>query len=304
MNVSEWILEYGDTIQIAGFFGLLGLLALLERRYPRRPGPMERPTRWRANLGLTLINLATLAVLPIGLIGATLWAERSGWGLLNQLSLPMGAVVLLGLLGRALLSWGTHYLMHEVPLLWRLHRVHHLDTELDVSSTVRMHPLELVASAAVAIPAAIALGLSPWVVMIYELLDVGITLFSHANLRLPKRLDWVLRYIVVTPDLHRIHHSSWQPETDSNFGAVFPVWDLILGTFRGSPRDGHPRMRLGLDEVRGEKVQRLWWLLGSPFRKELRADGPGGQSESDGRRASSPAPQAAPATPEPAGAES
>ena len=181
----------------------------------------------------------------------------------------MAALVAFNLLVRGFISFFTHYLNHAVPWFWRVHRVHHLDTELDVSSTVRFHPLEVLVSLLPGVPIVVAFGLTPWVLMFYELLDVVMTLWTHSNVRLPLALDRFLRYIVVTPDLHRVHHSAWRPETNSNFGAVFPVWDLIFGTFRATPRDGHERMRLGLDEVRGSDAQRPLWLLGSVMQDEL-----------------------------------
>jgi sterol desaturase/sphingolipid hydroxylase (fatty acid hydroxylase superfamily) len=184
-------------------------------------------------------------------------------------SLPLAVSVPLTLLARGFISFFTHRLMHGVPWLWRLHRVHHLDTELDVTTTVRFHPLELVVGALPGIPIVVAFGLVPWVLVLYEVLDVAVTLWSHSNLRIPAPLDRVLRYVVVTPDLHRVHHSTWQPETDSNFGAVFPVWDLVFGTYRATPRDGHERMRLGLDEVRGREAHRVFWLLGSARHRRL-----------------------------------
>jgi sterol desaturase/sphingolipid hydroxylase (fatty acid hydroxylase superfamily) len=160
--------------------------------------------------------------------------------------------------------------MHMVPTFWRLHRVHHLDTELDVTTTVRFHPLEFVVQTLAAVPIVIAFGLTPWVLVLYEILDVAVTLWTHSNTRLPAVVERVLRYFVVTPDVHRIHHSAWKPETNSNFGAVFPLWDLIFGTFRSESRDGHEHMRLGLDEVRGREAQRPLWLLGSMVEEELR----------------------------------
>lgn len=155
--------------------------------------------------------------------------------------------------------------MHKVPLFWRVHRVHHFDTELDVSTTVRFHPFEFALALLLGGPVVLLLGLSPWMLLLYEILDAGVTLVSHANVGLPARLERVLRYLVVTPDLHRVHHSSWQPETDSNFGAVFPVWDLLFGTFRSETRHPQEVMELGLAEVRDGRQHRLGWLLRSPF---------------------------------------
>ncbi len=185
---------------------------------------------------------------------------------------PASLGLLATLLLRGFISWGTHLLNHKVPVLWRFHRVHHLDTELDVSSTVRFHPIEFVLSLIMGLPLVVVFGLTPWALVLYEVLDAAVTLFSHSNLRVPASIDRVLKYIIVTPDLHRIHHSSWQPETDSNYSAVFPVWDLLMGTFRGSPREAHATMILGLDEVRDRRSRQALWLLTSPFRRHFPGD--------------------------------
>lgn len=269
MTFSEWILANGETLQVSLFFSLLFLLAAAERLAPRRLTPMDRKIRWPVNLGLTMLNFVTLSVFPVSLFSAAYFAQEKGWGVLNHLHLPVVALIVCNLLIRGFISFFTHYLMHKVSLFWRVHRVHHLDTELDVTTTVRFHPLEFVVQALPGVPIVIAFGLTPWVLVFYELLDVVVTLWTHSNVRLPRRVDRVLRYLIVTPDLHRIHHSAWQPETDSNFGAVFPVWDILFGTFRSTPRDGHETMRLGLDEVRGRDAQRFFWLLRSVLVRKL-----------------------------------
>lgn len=263
MSFVHWLLDNGESLQIAIFFGLLAALAAIEPVVPRRPGPMDRGTRWPTNLLFTLLNVLALGVLPVSIVSAALWAEHRHWGLLNRIALPVAISLVVTLAVRAFISFLTHYLMHMVPLFWRLHRVHHLDTELDVTTTVRFHPLEFFVQVIPAVPIVVAFGLTPWVLILYEVLDVVVTLWTHSNTRLPAGVERVLRYVVVTPDVHRIHHSAWKQETNSNYGAVFPCWDLIFGTFRAVPRDGHEHMRLGLDEVRGRAAHRPLWLLGS-----------------------------------------
>jgi sterol desaturase/sphingolipid hydroxylase (fatty acid hydroxylase superfamily) len=269
MSRVQWLLDNGDSLQIAVFFGLLAALAALEPLIPRRTGPMQRGTRWPVNLFFTVLNFLALGILPLSLVSVAVWAGQHHWGLLNQVALPAAAAIVITLAVRGFISFFTHYLMHMVPLFWRLHRVHHLDTELDITTTVRFHPVEFFVQILPAAPIVLAFGLTPWVLIAYEVLDVCVTLWTHSNTRLPAAVDRVLRYIVVTPDLHRIHHSAWKPETNSNYGAVFPWWDLVFGTFRATPRDGHERMRLGLDEVRGRAAQRPLWLLGSIFAEDL-----------------------------------
>ena len=274
MGVAEWIMENGESLQVLLLVPLFVLLIGLERVFPRRTGEMDRKSRWPTNLILTAVNLASLGIVPVTLLGSALWADARHWGLLNTMSAPVPVLVGVSLLARGFISFFTHYLMHMVPALWRLHRVHHLDTELDVSSTVRGHPLEFFVNGLIGAPVVVLLGLSPWVLMLYELLDVAVVFWSHSNVRLPVRIDRVLRYIVVTPDLHRVHHSAWRPETNSNFSAVFPIWDVVFGTFRATPRDGHEYMRIGLDDVRGKEAHRPLWLLASPLRRRLHVSVP------------------------------
>ena len=271
MSFAAWIQQHGETLQVALFFGLFVALGILERLRPRRPGSTNQKQRWATNLGLTLLNLVVLISLPISFVVAASWAESRGWGLLNTLNTHGWVLIVATMLLRAFISWLTHLLNHKVPFLWRFHRIHHLDTELDVSTTVRGHPIEFVLSLGIGMPLVVAFGLSPWVLIAYELTDVVVTLFSHSNLKLPATLDRLLRYFIVTPDLHRIHHSSWQPETDSNYSAVFPIWDLVFGTFRSCPRDPHETIRLGLDEVRGARSQQLLWLAISTGRRNTLA---------------------------------
>ena len=272
MKAPDWILNNGDSLQVILFFSLLALLMLAEWLAPRRHGPLQRRRRWPVNFFLTAVNLVAMSLLPISFISAALWADAHGVGLLNYVRPPTVVLVVVTLLVRGFISFVTHYLNHVVPLFWRVHRVHHLDTELDVSTTVRFHPLEFVIGLLPGVPLVVAFGLTPWVLMAYELLDVVVTLWTHSNVRLPLALDRVIRYVIVTPDLHRVHHSAWRPETDSNFGAVFTIWDLAFGTFRATPRDGHEDMRLGLDEVRGRDAQRPLWLLASIVEGKLGAD--------------------------------
>lgn len=268
----SWIMEYAGDLQVALFFCLLAILALLEYFLPKRPGPMARKRRWRTNLFLTTINIVVLASLPVTFFAIAVWAQLHHLGLLNWVALPLAAAVILNLLGRAFISFFTHFLVHKVPVFWRVHRVHHFDTELDVSTTLRFHPLEFFVNLVVGLPLVIMLGLSPWMLLFYELFDASITVFAHANIRLPKWLNRWLCYVVVTPDLHRVHHSSRRPETDSNFGAVFPIWDLVFGTFRTRTQQAQEDMELGL-EVRDGREGAISWLLRSPFLRQLNSQG-------------------------------
>jgi sterol desaturase/sphingolipid hydroxylase (fatty acid hydroxylase superfamily) len=221
---------------------------------------------------MSLVVILSLPLLPVSFITAALWAQKNGVGLFNLFGdeMPLAILIALTLLVRAFISFGTHFLNHKIPFLWRFHRVHHLDTELDVSSTVRFHPLEMPLSMVIGLPIVLLCGLSPWVLIFYELLDVSVTLFSHANIRLAPGLERYLRYFIVTPDLHKVHHSAFKPETDSNFSPVFPLWDILFGTFRTETREPLQTMPLGLEEIRDPKANSFWWLLASPVLPEHR----------------------------------
>ena len=267
--IDTWISTHGNQVQIILFFTLFAVFALVEVLAPRRPGPMQRKERWITNLLLTALNVVVLALVPVTFFGVAAWAREQGLGLFNHFTLPLVLLVVSNLLVRGFISFITHYMMHKLPLLWRVHRVHHLDTELDISTTVRFHPLEFLLNLIIGVQVVVAFGLSPWVLLLYEVLDAAVTLFSHSNVRVPSAVNRALRYIIVTPDLHRVHHSSYWQETESNFSAVFPIWDLIFGTFRTATRVPQENMELGLKGVRDRRANRLLWLLGSPFLSTL-----------------------------------
>lgn len=276
----DWLITEGEAYQAYLFFALMPVLFALEWLFPKRAAQSSPYRRWGNNLALTVLAILVLPLVPVSFVTAAFWAESAGIGLLNGpgSSLPGGVLALLTLLIRAFISFGTHWLNHRVPVLWRIHRVHHLDTELDVTSTVRFHPLEMPLSLLIGLPVIVLFGLSPWVLIFYELLDVSVTLFSHSNVRIPRALDRVLHYLIVTPDLHKVHHSSHQPETDSNFSAVFPIWDLLFGTFRTETREPLETMQLGLTEWRAPQADRFWWLLVSPLRSKKSLVTPAGAS--------------------------
>jgi len=257
-----------EPLQYAAFFGALLLLGGLEAMIPvgRAGGAGDgRWRRWPANAGLTVLNIVVLGALPVGVVAAADFAAARGWGLLNQPFVPPLAALALGFVLRSLVGYGIHVAMHKVPLLWRVHRVHHTDTAMDASTTVRFHPLEFLISLPILLAAAVALGLPPLALMLFELADAAMAVFTHANLRLPGRLDRALRWVLVTPAMHRIHHSARQPETDSNYGAMFSWWDRLLGTYRPHPEDALAAMPLGLEDATGRRAHAFGWLLALPF---------------------------------------
>jgi sterol desaturase/sphingolipid hydroxylase (fatty acid hydroxylase superfamily) len=255
-----------EPLQYAAFFGALVVLGLLEAVIALRTDPAARRKRWPANFGLTAINVLVLGALPLGSLAAADLAAARGWGLFNQVALPAWLAVIAAFLLRSLTSYVIHVAMHKVPLLWRLHRIHHTDTAMDISTAVRFHPLEFVVSIPAVLAATVAFGFPPVAVLLYSLVDAAMAVFSHANIRLPDRLDRSLRLLLMTPAIHRLHHSAAQPETDSNYGAILSCWDRLFGTYRARPEAELAGLRLGLAEYGEDNSRSLAWLLALPFR--------------------------------------
>jgi sterol desaturase/sphingolipid hydroxylase (fatty acid hydroxylase superfamily) len=260
-----------EPLQYAAFFGALVVLGLLEAAIALRNDPASRRKRWPANFGLTAINVLVLGALPLGSLAAADLAAAHGWGLLNQVALPAWLAIVAAFLLRSLASYVIHVAMHKVPLLWRLHRIHHTDTAMDISTAVRFHPLEFVISIPAVLAATVASGFPPIAVMLYSLADAAMAVFSHANIRLPDRIDQGLRLLLMTPAIHRLHHSAAQPETDSNYGAILSCWDRLFGTYRTRPDAELAGLRLGLAEYSETNARSLSWLLAMPFRSGDRA---------------------------------
>jgi sterol desaturase/sphingolipid hydroxylase (fatty acid hydroxylase superfamily) len=264
------LISQATTLRLICFAGILLVMALWEVAAPRRPLTRSKATRWANNLGLTLFNtvLARL-LLPTAAVGVALVATEQGWGLLNRLTLPDWAVGLLAIGGLDLVVYSQHRLFHRVPLFWRFHRMHHTDLDLDVTSGARFHPLEILLSLLIKMAAVALLGAPAWSVVLFEIILNGTAMFNHANVRLNSRVDRLLRLLVVTPDMHRVHHSVIHRETDSNFGFNFPWWDRLFGTYRAQPEAGHLAMTIGLPNYRDRKWLQLPWMLLVPF---VRAD--------------------------------
>lgn len=254
-----------EALQYLAFFGVLAVCGAIETVAARRVSPGGRLRRWPANWAITVLNIVILGALPLSVVAAADYAHAKGWGALNAWTLAPVTAFAIGFLLRAFLSWATHFAMHKVPLFWRVHRVHHTDTALDVSTTVRFHPLEFVITTPLTIAGAVAFGLPPGALMAYEVADAAITMFSHANIRLPRALDATLRIFVVTPDVHRVHHSTYQPETDSNFGAVLTIWDRVLGTYCAKAAEALAEQPIGLDDCDERHARSLMWMLVWPF---------------------------------------
>jgi sterol desaturase/sphingolipid hydroxylase (fatty acid hydroxylase superfamily) len=244
-------------------------MALWEVLAPRRPQVIGRLRRWPNNLGLVVIDTLIVRLLfPLAGVGMAFLAASRGWGLFNIVPLPAWLAIPAGVLLLDLTIYGQHVTFHAVPLLWRLHRMHHADLEFDVTTGLRFHPGEILLSMAIKLAAVVALGASPLAVFIFEILLNATSLFNHGNVRLPLGLDRILRFIVVTPDMHRVHHSIDRRETDSNFGFNVPWWDRLFGTYRAQPTLGHERMTIGIPAFRDPRELRLDRMLGQPLRDE------------------------------------
>ena len=261
------LLDLEATLRLGSFAGLFALVALWEWRAPRRNSTWERLRRWPSNLGIALIsNLLLRLLMPAAALGSALLAAERGWGLFNQLSPPPAVAFVASVLLLDLTIYCQHRVFHRVPLLWRLHRMHHSDPDFDVSTAVRFHPLEILLSMGIKMTAVLLLGAPAAAVLVFELLLNATSVFNHGNLRLPAGMDRWLRWLIVTPDMHRVHHSVRCKETDSNFGFSIPWWDRLFGSYRAQPADGHEGMRIGLNEFSGESEIRLGEMLLQPLR--------------------------------------
>jgi sterol desaturase/sphingolipid hydroxylase (fatty acid hydroxylase superfamily) len=256
--------DAGDWWGLGAFLLLLALLAVAELIIPARQVAREDARRLPTNFGFGLINGGLAAMLPLSAVIAAEWARGEGIGLFNLVAVPAPITITATVLLRSLLAYLLHRLFHASPWLWRIHRVHHCDTALDLSTGFRSHPLELMLIAAGASAAAILLGLSPEALLAYELAAIALVLATHANWRLPERVDRPLRWLLVTPAMHHVHHSAHQPETDSNYGEVFSVWDRLLGTY--SRPEQRATIRLGLGERYDPEAAKLAAQLLLPLR--------------------------------------
>ena len=253
-------------IRLACFFAVLLAMMLWEWRKPRRALSLPRARRWPANLGIIVVDSVVLRlVFPVLAVGAAELAAARGWGLFHGLNAPFWLALPASLLILDLAIYTQHVVFHKVAVLWRLHRMHHTDLDFDVTTALRFHPLEIVLSMLIKLVLVTLLGVPAVAVMLFEVILNATAMFNHGNVGLPQRLDRTLRWILVTPDMHRVHHSIRPAETDSNFGFNLPWWDRLFGTYRDQPRDGHTGMRIGLEYFRDRRAIGLDALLLQPF---------------------------------------
>lgn len=270
--MEHWVLGYESSIRLSFFLGLFVIMAVLEAQFPRRQlahKPM-RSGRWLHNISLSfLASVLTRIILPISLVSFAIDCQASGMGLFNLAFFDDTSGLLLFVISLVLFDliiYWQHRIFHFVPVLWRLHKVHHSDQHFDVSTGIRFHPLEILASIAIKFAVVFIFGLSAESIIAFEVMLNGLALFNHSNVKIPLSIDRHLRKFIVTPDMHRVHHSQIPSETDSNFGFNISLWDHLFGSYQGQPKLGHEGIEIGLREFnKGRKPLQFFKLLMMPF---------------------------------------
>ncbi len=266
----------GETgLRLGAFIGIFAIMALLELLVPKRQLGHSKPRRWFTNLAIVgidgaVVRLMAALVVPLTAVAAALWAESSGWGLFNAFDWPLWLEFVIAVILLDLAIYGQHVASHRIPVLWRLHKMHHADVDFDVTTALRFHPVEIALSMLWKIVVVITLGAAPAAVVLFEVILNGCAMFNHANISLPAWLDRSLRMVLVTPDFHRVHHSVYAREHNTNYGFNLSVWDRMFRTYTAQPEDGHTGMTIGLKEYQSEDPTRLAWSLALPFRGQAR----------------------------------
>ena len=271
MNIEQIILSNEPIIRLGFFLGVFAVIATWEVLAPCRALTVSKPLRWTSNLGLVVLNTFVLRLLfPLAGAGMALFCARNGWGLLNHFQVPASLAIPLSVIAMDFIIWLQHVMVHAVPLLWRLHRVHHADPDYDVTTGARFHPFEIILSLLIKFATIVVLGAPVVAVVIFEIMLNATAMFNHGNIGLPPALDRLLRWVLVTPDMHRVHHSVEDDETNSNFGFSLTWWDRLFGTYRDQPRSGQLGMTIGIREFNDPRdVARLDGMLLLPFRGEI-----------------------------------
>jgi sterol desaturase/sphingolipid hydroxylase (fatty acid hydroxylase superfamily) len=257
-----------SVIRVIFFFGVLLVMMFFEWRFPRRQLKCSCKIRWTNNLALVFIDTILLrVVVPILAIGIAIIAEQKKWGVFNLFAGYYWFKVIISVIILDFIIYLQHVMFHKFSLFWRMHRMHHTDLDIDVTTGLRFHPLEIILSMIIKMIAVIIFGIPVFGVLVFEILLNATSMFNHSNVFIPLKLDKYLRCFIVTPDMHRVHHSIYRQETDSNYGFNLPWWDRICGTYKAQPRDGHINMQIGLKIFRDVKFLKVWWLLLIPFIK-------------------------------------
>lgn len=267
MNLNEFIMTNEVPIRLGFFFGIFIIMAAWEILAPKRALTVSKAVRWTNNLGLVFFNSFILRlVFPVAAVGMAAFSSEQGWGLLNYYPVPAMVAIVVSVIAMDFIIYLQHVLVHAVPVLWRLHRVHHADLDYDVTTGARFHPIEIILSMLIKFATIVVLGPPLVAVVIFEVILNATAMFNHGNVSLPGSLDQVLRWLVVTPDMHRVHHSVEDDEANSNFGFSLPWWDRLFGTYRDQPRAGHEGMTIGIHTYRTTKqVSWLPGMLALPF---------------------------------------
>ncbi len=267
MTFNEWALGHEPAIRLGAFFAMFALMALWEALAPRRARRLPRRVRWWHNLALVVLNSLILRLLfPVAAVGFALLGAERGWGLLNAFDVPFWWAFVLSVIALDAAIYLQHVMFHAVPLLWRLHRVHHADADIDVTTGARFHPIEILLSMLIKLAVIAVLGAPAAAVLTFEVLLNATAMFNHANLRLPETVDRFLRLGLVTPEMHRIHHSMEPDETNSNFGFNLPWWDRLSGTYRDRARLPQESMAIGVQGITGrDDAVKLAGMLALPF---------------------------------------
>ncbi len=267
MTFNQWALAHEPAVRLGAFFGMFALMAVWEALSPRRARLLARRVRWPHNLALVVLNSLILRLLfPLAAVGFALLAAGRGWGLLNAFALPFWWAFALSVIALDFAIYLQHVMFHAVPLLWRLHRVHHADADFDVTTGARFHPIEILLSMLIKFAAIAVLGAPAAAVLVFEVLLNATAMFNHANLRLPEPVDRWLRRMLVTPEMHRVHHSMERDEANSNFGFNLPWWDRLCGTYRARARLPQESMAIGVKGLTGsDAAVKLTGMLALPF---------------------------------------
>ena len=271
--MTEFILAHEAGIRLTFFCSVLAIMIGWEFAAPRRRLSASLAVRWSSNLGLVVVGaLLVRLAFPVVAVGTAAIAAERGWGLFNWVAAPSWLAIVLSVVALDLAIYAQHVVFHKVPPLWRLHRMHHSDVDIDATTGVRFHPFEIALSMAIKMAMILILGAPAVAVVIFEVLLNATAMFNHGNVKLPQAVDRVLRRVIVTPDFHRVHHSVHRDETDSNYGFNLSVWDRLFRTYRPQPRDGHETMTIGLDIFRDPRQRYLDKLLIQPFVEDRRRD--------------------------------
>ena len=280
--MADFLFAHEPTIRLAAFLGVLATMAVVEALLPRRRREIPRLLRWTNNLGIVVVDTLLVRLsFPILAVGLAIIADDQGFGLFNAFAVPPVIAFIASVVILDLAIYLQHVMFHAVPALWRLHRMHHADLEFDVSTGLRFHPVEILLSMGLKLAVVAALGPPAAAVLVFEILLNASSMFNHSNVRLPVGLDKVLRWIVVTPDMHRVHHSVHPDEHHRNFGFNLPWWDRLLGTYKPQPREGHSDMTIGLHDFRSNRDLWLDRMLIQPFRGPAEAVATARESSED-----------------------